>query len=103
MVTAKVTPQFVSAIDFGTTHCSVAYLIRPDLAANKPSGVEPIVLELDNAGSLRVPNSILFNLNGNKMGFGYEARERFASLKWKLRPLYYYFEHVKKNLQNEKV
>ena len=52
--------KFVTTIDFGTTNCSAAYLIRPDLARN-PSEVEPIVLKLDNSGNRRIPSCILFD------------------------------------------
>ena len=96
------TPRFIITIDFGTTHCSVAYLLRPDLA-EKPSEVNPIVLKLDNAGNRRIPSCILFDPDGNKIAFGQEAREQFAALKSELKPQYHYFEHVKKNLQHEKV
>ena len=96
------TPRFLTTIDFGTTHCSVAYLLRPDLTRN-PSEVEPILLKLDNAGSKRIPSCILFDPSGNTIAFGYEAREQFAALDHKERPEHHYFEHVKKHLQHEKV
>ena len=96
------TSKFVTTIDFGTTNCSVAYLIRPDLARN-PSEVEPIVLKLDSSGNRRVPSCILFDPNGKKIAFGYEAREQFADLNRDQRRRHHYFEHVKQHLQNEKV
>lgn len=95
-------PRFVTTIDFGTTHCSVAYLLRPDLEPIL-SEVDPTVLILDNAGNRRVPSCILFDSNGTKMAFGHEARERYAAQKRELKPQYHYFEHVKKHLQHEKV
>ena len=98
----RTTPQFITTIDFGTTQCSVAYLLRPDLESN-PSEVNPTVLTLDNAGNKRIPSCILFDPCGNKMAFGYEAQEQFAALDHEERPQYYYFEHVKKNLQHNKV
>ena len=91
-------PRFLATIDFGTTHCSVAYLLRPDLSPN-PSEVDPTLLKLDNAGNRRVPSCILFDPNGRNIAFGNEAREQYADLNRDLRPLYYYFEHVKRNLQ----
>ena len=96
------TPQFVVTIDFGTTHCSVAYLLRPDLEPI-PSEVVPTVLKLDNDGNRRVPSCILFDPNGKKIAFGPEARDKYVALNRKLRPCYYYFEHVKKDLQQEEV
>ena len=92
----------LATIDFGTTHCSVAYLIRPDLEPN-PSEVDPTVLTLDNAGNKRIPSCILFNPNGKKIAIGYEAREMYTVLDGQQRPQHHYFEHVKKNLQHEKV
>ena len=97
-------PQFLATIDFGTTHCSVAYLLRPDLEPNlTPSEVDPIVLKLDNDGNRRVPSCILFDPNGSKIAFGQEAREQYSALDHEERPLYHYFEHVKKNLQHDEV
>ena len=98
----RTTPKYLATIDFGTTHCSVAYLLRPDMATN-PSEVDPTVLKLDNAGNKRVPSCILFDSNGKKVAFGHEAREQFAALNHELRHQHHYFEHVKKNLQYEKV
>ena len=94
--------QFVTTIDFGTTHCSVAYLIRPDLSPT-PSEVDPTVLTLDSARHKRVPSCILFDPSGKKIAFGYEAREQFAALEREERLQHHYFEHVKKNLRYEKV
>ena len=57
-----ITPKLVhvAAIDFGTTHCSVAYLIRPDVELNS-SDVEPFVrvLNLDSTDRRRVQICIL--------------------------------------------
>ena len=98
----RATPRYLATIDFGTTHCSVAYLSRPDLAPN-PSEIDPTLLKLDDSGNRRVPSCILFDNNGNKMAVGNSARERFAAMDHELRPRYLYFEHVKKLLQHEKV
>ena len=97
----RTTPKFLATIDFGTTHCSVAYLLRPDLAS--PSKIDPTVLKLDNAGNRRVPSCILFDSNGNMIAFGQEARQRFTALKRDQRPGHHYFEYVKKHLQHEEV
>lgn len=96
----RTTPQFLTTIDFGTTHCSVAYLLRPDLESKE---VDPTVLKLDNDGNRRVPCCILFDSNGKKIAFGHEAREQFATLNRKSKPQFHYFEHVKRDLQHEKV
>lgn len=98
----RASPRYLATIDFGTTHCSVAYLLRPDLAPN-PSEVTPNLLKLDDAGNKRIPSCILFDQKGNKIAVGYAARERFAAMDHKLRPEYFYFEHVKRFLQHEKV
>ena len=95
-------PRFLTTIDFGTTHCSVAYLLRSDQTSN-PSKIDPIVLKLDNSGNRRVPSCILFDPDGKKIAFGYEAREQFVALDHELRPQHYYFEHVKKYLQYNEV
>ena len=95
-------PRFLATIDFGTTHCSVAYLLRTDASPN-PSEVDPIVLQLNNSGNKRVPSCILFDPKGNKIAFGCEAREQYAALNRNLRPQYHYFEYVKRHLQHEEV
>ena len=98
----RATPRYLATIDFGTTHCSVAYLLRPDSAAN-PGEVDPIILKLDKDGNKRVPSCILFDMNFKMTAFGYEAREEFSTIESKKRSQYHYFEHVKKSLQHEKV
>ena len=99
---AGIAQKFVAAIDFGTTHCSVAYLIRPD-PAPELSKVDPIILTLDNAGNKRIPSCILFDPSGKKIAFGNVARDQYAALDHGERPQHHYFEHVKKHLQHEKV
>ena len=99
---APTTPPYLAAIDFGTTHCSVAYLIRPDKEPN-PSEVDPTVLTLDEDGNRRVPSYILFGEDGNKIAFGQEAREQYSAFDHEERSLYHYFEHVKKKLQHDEV
>ena len=98
----ETTPQFLTTIDFGTTHCSVAYLLPPNLEPT-PSEVDPTILELDDSGERRIPVYILFDNNGRKVAFGHEARDRYAALKAEIKPRYHYFEQVKKHLQHEKV
>lgn len=103
-VETSTTPRFLSTIDFGTTHCSVAYLLRPDLHVSpNPSEVDPTVLKLGNARNRRVPNCILFDPNGRNIAFGHEAREQYADINRDRRPLYHYFEHVKRDLRHEEV
>ena len=92
------TPSYLATIDFGTTHCSVAYL-RLTKRSN-PSENDPMLLKFDNRYK-RVPNCVLFDMNGKMIAFGYEAQERYSTIKSKLQ--YHYFEHVKKNLQHDKV
>ena len=99
---AQTTPRFLATIDFGTTHCSVAYLLRPDKKTN-PSEVDPTLLTLDEDGNRRVPSYILFDAGGKKIAFGKEAREQYAEFDHEERPQYHYFEHVKKKLQHDEV
>ena len=99
----ETTSQFLTTIDFGTTHCSVAYLLPPDRLEPTPSEVDPTILKLDDSGERRIPGYILFDNNGRKVAFGHEARDRYAALKVEIKPQYHYFEQVKKHLQHEKV
>ena len=96
------TPQFISAIDFGTTHCSVAYLLRQN-PKHITREIDPTVLKLDKDWNRRVPSCILFDPSGKKIAFGPGALDYFAALDRKLRPLYHYFEHVKMHLQHDEV
>ena len=98
----QTTPRFLATIDFGTTHCSVAYLLRPDKKPN-PSEFDPTLLTLDEDGNRRVPSYILFDASGKKIAFGKEAREQYADFDHEERPQYHYFEHVKKKLQHNEV
>ena len=98
---SKAKPQFVATIDFGTTHCSVAYVLRPDLEGKK---VDPTLLNLDEyEKNRRVLSCILFDSNGKMIAIGPKARERYAALKPEQKPQSIYFEHVKKHLQHEEV
>lgn len=69
------TPEKLATIDFGTTHCSVTYLLGSDLLeSDSLSELVPTKLVLDRAGNKRVPSCILFDHNGEFMYFGFEAR-----------------------------
>ena len=92
------TPSYLATIDFGTTHCSVAYL-RLTKRSN-PSENDLVIMKL-NGRDKRVPSCVLFDMNGKMIAFGYEAREQYFTIKSKLQ--YHYFEHMKKNLQHDKV
>ena len=94
---AKATPRYVATIEFGTTYCSVAYLLYPSLT-HEPSEVCP--MKLDDCGNRRVPSCILFDHSGEKMiAFGHEAQEQYACLDPELRLQYNYFMHPMKHLQ----
>ena len=93
----RATPNLVVTIDFGTTYCSVSYLIGVDRNA-KSSEMEPTLLKLDDRGSKRVPSCILFDQYGVCKSFGYQARDQYTSLGKTSRPSYAYFEYVKKEL-----
>lgn len=96
-------PGFVATIDFGTTHCSVAYTLRPgDLL--DPSKVDPMILVFDGPDrNKREPSCILFDMNGHMVTFGSEARRQYTDLDKELKLQFHYFEHVKRELHHEKV
>ena len=95
-------PSYVATVDFGTTHCSVAYFHYPDgVSANK---VDPTLLQFgDKSGNVREPSCILFDMNGNRVAFGSEARGQYTDLDSELKLQFHYFEHVKMELQHEQV
>ena len=77
--------EYVAAIDFGSTYCSLAYTLR--------GSKEILKLPLDGA-HMRVPNTILIEKKSNEVvGFGYRAQYKFAQLRKTDR--YIYFERIK--------
>ena len=101
-VSFRSTPKFLATIDFGTTHCSVTYIVNAHVHDN-PSEMDPIILKLDEEGRHRVPSCILFDSNGKKVAFGHKARTIYSGLDHEERPNYTYFEHIKRHLQREEV
>ena len=98
----RATPSAVATIDFGTTHCSAAFLTLTD-EDTESSLTEPILLTLDDQGRKRVPSCILFDSSGVTIAFGYQARSEYAGLGRDQRPHYAFFDHVKKTFVREKV
>ena len=73
----------LASIDFGTTYCSVAYILKD-------------ILKLPLDGPLtRVPNAILIEKEINRgVVFGYHAQDQFSQLK-KRQEKFYLFERMK--------
>ncbi|XP_011409828.1 PREDICTED: heat shock 70 kDa protein 12A-like [Amphimedon queenslandica] len=101
-------PTNVAAIDFGTTHCSLAY-------STAASADETSSLKLDDYHA-RVPTAILLkrgkerlNSDGTVVGiecsvdsFGYAAQNKYQRLKRGDNVKFLYFERMKMRLQHEK-
>ena len=87
--------EFVAAIDFGTTFCSVAYILQGSKE----------ILKLPIDGPLtRVPNAILVERKTNTvMAFGSRARENFSLMKKGDRDKVIFFERMKMILYREQV
>ena len=98
----RVKPKNIATIDFGTTHCSVTYQLNAHLAADD---TKPEILKLDESGPLaaRVPSCILFDRQGKRRFFGYQAREQYYQMKHEERPDFIYFEQIKMKVQHDKV
>lgn len=80
--------EFVAAIDFGTTYCSVAYTLQQE-------SKEIFKLPIDGPHT-RVPNAILIERKTNKVeAFGERARTKFSKMKSEAREKYIYFERMK--------
>ena len=97
-------PKNVAAIDFGTTNCSLMYLLNvPQLT--KETMKQPIRLKLDTSGySVRVPNCALFDEAGNMVAFGLSAQRRYYNnLKKDEIKKFYFFQKIKMKLQHDKV
>ena len=86
----------IAAIDFGTTNCSVAYI----LPGESEKGPE---LLLFPGNEKRIPTAVLFNEEGTVEDFGKTAREACISLNGENLMERPYFEYIKMNLQHDKV
>ena len=89
--------NYIAAIDFGTTNCSVAYILPGEMSENGP-----VMLPFDGT-FYRVPTGILFNPLGKVKAFGTTARRAYGNLDDEERLEYAFFEHMKMNLQHEEV
>lgn len=85
----------VAAIDFGTTNCSLAYIIGSD------SG-EPELLNI-NGTERRVPTAVLFDEYGVVESLGKIARDGCRNLRGKQLLSWAYFEQIKMELQRDEV
>lgn len=89
--------NYIAAIDFGTTNCSVAYILPGEMSEKGP-----VLLQFD--GTIRrVPNAILFDPRGKMVAFGKNARTAYSGLEDDEKLEYAMFEHIKMNLQHEEV
>ena len=87
----------IAAIDFGTTNCSVAYILPGEMAEQGPT-IVPF------EGTLyRVPTAVLFNKDGIVEAFGTTARKAYCNLEDEERLEWAYFEQIKMNLQHDEV
>ena len=78
--------EYLAAIDFGTTYCSVAYILK--------GSKDILKLPLDGPRT-RVPNAILIEKkNSTVTAFGYRAQDQFSQLK-KRQDKFIYFERMK--------
>ena len=98
----RTNPQNIAAIDFGTTNCSLMYLLNVPLSEKAKK--QPIRLKLDSSGySVRVPNCALFDLTGNMVAFGHSAQRRYYKIIKDETKRYHFFQKIKMKLQHDKV
>lgn len=93
-------PQNVAAIDFGTTNCSLAYIIAGGFESSAPK--KPNMLCFDGA-FYRVPTAVLFNKDGAVTDFGINAFEAYSNQDEDEQSECAYFEQIKMDLQNDEV
>ena len=87
--------EYVAAIDFGTTHCSVAYALKGSKDIFK--------LPLDGRHT-RVPNAILIERETSTVtAFGYSAQLKFSRLPRTQQENCIYFERMKMILYRARV
>ena len=87
----------IAAIDFGTTNCSVAYILPGEMGERGPT-----VLPFDGT-IYRVPTAVLFNKDGAVEAFGTTARKAYRNLDDEERLEWAYFEQIKMDLQHDEV
>ena len=100
----RTNPKNIAAIDFGTTNCSLMYLLNvPQLTEEAKK--QPIRLKLDTSGfSVRVPNCALFDIMGKVVAFGHSAQRRYyKNIKPGEIKSYNFFQKIKMKLQHDKV
>ena len=97
----------IAAIDFGTTHCSLAY------TTESSDNIASLIL---NEVFPRVPTAILlykegFEISGNEnkgirckvQAFGFNAQTQYQRIRLNDRSKYVYFERMKMRLQHDQV
>ena len=93
-------PRNVAAIDFGTTNCSLAYIIAGRSESSAPKN--PNLLSF-NGVFYRVPTAVLFGKDGVVAHFGENAREVYCNQDEEEQLECAYFEQIKMNLQQDEV
>jgi hypothetical protein len=88
----------IAAIDFGTSHCSLAYT-----TVGYEDGVNTLRL---NGTDERVMNAMLLKKYAREcdvVEFGQNARKVYSKLRPDEKASHVYFEHIKMNLQRDEV
>ena len=88
----------IAAIDFGTTSCSVAYVVRGSSSPN--------LLNLSNGDPFtgrRVPNDILISAEGEVVEFGRNAYLKYHSLSSQEKSKLHFFHRIKMTLYYKEV
>ena len=89
----------IAAIDFGTSNCSVAYILPGETPEKGPN----LLAFQGTATIYRVPTAILFNKDGAVRAFGDPARKIYRNLKVDEMQHYAFFEQIKMDLQHDEV
>ena len=89
--------NYIAAIDFGTTNCSIAYILPGETFEKEPN-----VLAFQGTQQ-RVPTAILFNNDGVVRSFGDKARKTYRNLRVEEMRDWAYFEQIKMDLQHDDV
>ena len=92
---SRATGRNIAAIDFGTTHCSLAYCMAGSQSIS--------LLPLDTNGNCRIPSSILIDDDHKIKAFGHRARHAYSALSAEKKKTHYYFKEMKMELQHGEV
>ena len=97
-------PKHLATVDFGTSHCSLAYLLNVDII-DDPANIDPVCVTFlcGPVHKSRVSTSALFDSDGDLVYFGESAIAMYKQFVKSGKEGYHFFHHIKSAFQRDKV